>query len=56
MEVDDQGLNRGEVLRAEGIHRLFFLWVVFGVVRESGEGVELWLERDAPQLGSVGLP
>ena len=56
MEVDDQGLERGEVVRAEGIQRRFFLWVVFGVVRESGEGVELWLERYAPQLGSVGLP
>ena len=28
---------------------------MFGFIRESGEGVELWLERDAPQLGSVGL-
>ena len=56
MEVDDQGLDQGEVVRAEGIHSRLFLWVVFGVIRESGEGVELWLERDAPQLGSVNLP
>ena len=56
MEVDDQGLDRGEVVCAEGIQRRFFLWVVFGVVRESGEVVELWIELDAPQLGSVGLP
>ena len=56
MEVDYQGLDRGEVVRAEGIQSRFFLWVVFGVVRESGEGVELWIERDALQLVSVGLP
>ena len=56
MEVDDQGLDQGEVVRAEGIQCRFLLWVLFGVVREVGEGVELWLERDAPQLGSVGLP
>ena len=56
MDVDDQGLDQGEVVRAEGIQRRLFLWVVFGVVRESWEGVEFWLERDAPQLGSVGLP
>ena len=56
MEVDDQGLDHGEVVHAEGVQRRLFLWVVFRVIRESGERVELWLDRDAPQLGSVGLP
>ena len=39
------------------------MWVVFRVIRKRGEGVKLWLERvfklwlelDAPELGSVGL-
>ena len=53
MKVDDQGLNRVEVVRAGGIQRRLFLWVVFGFVRESGEGVELWLERDILEPSGV---
>ena len=49
MEVEDKGLNTGEVVGVEGS------WGCRSRGMDRGDGVVLRSEREAPQLGAGGV-